>query len=344
MRILKREPDMFRLRIECVDDLWYLARLCIKGRSLAMLSTRRDQSTGSGEGERAKAAERKTVWVKLAIESTEFHPFSDDLRVHGIIEEAPFDKGAYHTHILNGMEELELYSDKEFPKVDVDLLKEAVASTGRAKIAILVVENDEVMLFEVTGRGMRDITTWTMRGGGKYQGSKNSEGVISSFFNKVSEEFRELIPEEVPVVIAGPGMARERLQPLLHSISTKLAPTSIGGRAAANEVIIEGLAGELLSDHAMVRETELLEQAWQRIATNGPIAYGKEMLNKALEEGAIETLLITADTLRSSKEWQKFAEDLEVIGAKLIQCSSDHDAGEQLVGMGGAVALLRFKV
>jgi len=27
-----------------------------------------------------------------------------------------------------------------------------------------------------------------------------------------------------------------------------------------------------------------------------------------------------------------------------VQCSTDHDAGEQLVGLGGAVALLRFKV
>ena len=35
---------------------------------------------------------------------------------------------------------------------------------------------------------------------------------------------------------------------------------------------------------------------------------------------------------------------LDEIGAKLVQCSTDHDAGEQLLGMGGAVALLRFKV
>ena len=34
---------------------------------------------------------------------------------------------------------------------------------------------------------------------------------------------------------------------------------------------------------------------------------------------------------------------LSEIGAKLVQCSTDHDAGEQLLGDGEPVALLRFK-
>ena len=131
---------------------------------------------------------------------------------------------------------------------------------------------------------------------------------------------------------------------MLHSTVTTLAPTSIGGRAAANEVIREGLAGELLADHAMVRETELLEEAWRLIATNGAVAYGKEMLERALEEGAVETLLISAELLRDDLFWADYVKRLDVIGAKLIQCSTDHDSGQQLLGMGGAIALLRFRM
>ena len=90
--------------------------------------------------------------------------------------------------------------------------------------------------------------------------------------------------------------------------------------------------------------SELLEKAWRLIATDGAVAYGKEMLNQALEEGAIETLLISADLLRDDEFWGGFAKKLEVIGANLIQCSTDHDAGQQLLGMGGAIALLRFRM
>ncbi len=63
----------------------------------------------------------------------------------------------------------------------------------------------------------------------------------------------------------------------------------MGGRAAANEVITEGLAGDVLAEHAFVQETAMLEEAWKRISTNGAVAYGKDMIVKALEEGAIET-------------------------------------------------------
>ena len=176
----------------------------------------------------------------------------------------------------------------------------------------------------------------------KVHGAKVSEGVSKSFFEKISNEANESIAEGTPIVICGPGHAREKLAPLING-PTKLVATSMGGRGAANEVISEGLAGDVLAEHAVVQETALLEEAWTRISTNGPVAYGAEMINKALEEGAIETLLISADLVREEK-WESTVSGLDEIGAKLVQCSTDHDAGEQLLGMGGAVALLRFKV
>ena len=117
----------------------------------------------------------------------------------------------------------------------------------------------------------------------------------------------------------------------------------MGGRGAANEVISEGLAGDILAEHAVVQETTMLEEVWKRISTNGAVAYGKDAIRKALGEGAIETLLISADLVRE-EDWSNVVSGLNDIGAKLVQCSTDHDAGEQLLGMGGAVALLRFRV
>ena len=342
MQVVKREFGLYRIRIDCDDDLWTLARLCVKGRSIGMLGERRDQTTAGQEGGRAKAAERKKMWIKLAIESSEFQTFSDNLRVHGIIEEAQFDIGSHHTHIVEIRDEIELTSQHEFPKVDHDLIAQACSNSGKAKVVIIVVESDEAIMYEITGRGVREVSTWTMRGGGKYTGAKLSEGVSKSFFEKISKEANDSIPEGTPIVICGPGHAREKLAPLING-PKKLVATSMGGRGAANEVISEGLAGDILSEHAVVQETALLEEAWTRISTDGHVAYGREMIVKALEEGAIETLLITAELVRE-ENWESIVSALDDIGAKLVQCSTDHDAGEQLVGMGGAVALLRFKV
>ena len=342
MRIIKREHELYRLRIECEDDLWTLARICTSGRSLGMMGERRDQTTGGIEGGRAKSAERKHMWIRLGIESNEFQTFSDTLRIHGIIEEAKFDHGSHHTHIIQVRDEIELTSVAGFPAVDHALVKESCAESGRAKVAILVVESDEAVLFEVSSRGMRDTATWTMRGGGKYTGAKISESVSKNFYEKIAREATEQIPEGTPTILCGPGHAREKLGVLIPG-PKKLIATSMGGRAAANEVIRDGLAGDVLSDHALVRETALLEEAWKRMSTDGPVAYGREMIEKALSEGAIETLLISADVLRDSN-WEKVTSELSNIGANLVQCSTDHDAGEQLMGMGGAIALLRFRM
>ena len=342
MQVVKREFGLYRIRIDCEDDLWTVARLCVKGRSIGMLGERRDQTTAGQEGGRAKAAERKKMWIKLAIESNEFHTFSDNLRVHGIIEEAHFDIGSHHTHVVEVRDEIELTSMKEFPKVDHDLISQACSNSGKAKVVIMVVESDEAILYEVTGRGIREVSTWTMRGGGKYTGAKLSEGVSKTFFEKISREANASITEGTPIVICGPGHAREKLAPLISG-PTKLVATSMGGRGAANEVITEGLAGDILAEHAVVKETALLEDAWTRISTDGAVAYGEKMIRKALEEGAIETLMITVDLVREEK-WESVVSGLDEIAATLVQCSTDHDAGEQLVGLGGAVALLRFKV
>ena len=123
MKILKREPQLWRLRIETEDDLWTLARLARKGMHIGMLGERRDQTTGGEEGGRAKSAERKRMWIRLRIESTEYQTFNENLRVHGTIEEAHFDIGMHHTHIVEIRDDVELTSPHFFSSSDKDLLR-----------------------------------------------------------------------------------------------------------------------------------------------------------------------------------------------------------------------------
>ena len=86
------------------------------------------------------------------------------------------------------------------------------------------------------------------------------------------------------------------------------------------------------------------------LATNGAVAYGPSQLAAAQEASAIETLVIAADLLRDTeaniagKSWSHFAAGVTDGGGELVQASTDHDAGQQLVGMGGALALLRWKI
>ena len=353
MKIIKRGPDFIKFRISSEDDLWTTAKLCNKGRKIGMLGERRDQTTAGEEGGRAKSAVRKKIWIELIIEHTEFQTFSDTLRVHGIINEAAFDKGSHHTHVVQIGDEIKLSIDGVWPTEDIQLINSAKKHSSSSKVAIIVAELDEIILYEVTMHGLRDIATFTMRGGGKYTGnSESSSGIQKGFMKKVTSDINIQLNKNIPIIICGPGMARERLQEMFDSIDSgrtiRNIATSMGGRASANEILKEGLALDLLKDHSIIKEIEYLEDAFTRIAKQGAVAYGKNQLNQAMEEGAIEKLLILAELLRdenskiNDENWSKWCKKLEICGGEMIQCSSDHDYGMQLESMGGAIALLRY--
>ena len=353
MQLLKQSEEYWKLRIDSEDDLWVLARFAISGRSLAMLGERRDTTTAESGG-RAKAAERKKMWIQLRIITTEYKTYSSILRVHGTIEQAPMDIGSHHTHLVEVGDEIELHSLSGFPEYDRLLLTETMTSDKKSNVSIIVVENDEIVLFEVTRRGLREGATWTMRGGGKRGDIRTSETVAKSFQQKVAKEILAATSTKLPMILCGPGHARERLRQVILAQdphrTIRLVSTSMAGRPGANEIIREGLADELLSEHAISKEIQLLEEVWLRLSKNGAVAYGENELSKAMNEGAIETLLVSADTLRNPEAMidgtpvSTWIQGISDIGAELVQCSSDHDSGEQLNNMGGVIALLRYRL
>ena len=86
----------------------------------------------------------------------------------------------------------------------------------------------------------------------------------------------------------------------------------------------------------------------KEIATEGNVAYGSYEISLAAKEGAIEKLVLDANLLRTenteeNEKWEEIVDDVNTSGGDVIQASVDHDSGKQLLGLGGALALLRWK-
>ena len=373
MRILKRFDEGVRIRIGSDDDLWTLAHICRIGSSLGMLGHRRDLTTGTQEGGRAKAAERKPMWIVISVQGNEFQPFSDALRVSGIITEARIDSGSHHTHSLRRGDELEIKRSGGIDDSDLRLLEEAVRAGQRPRVILCVVESDEVVVFEVASHGLREVSQSTLRGGGKRE--KGSSAARISFIINAAKATAMLLTAETPTVICGPGLTRDSFEKELRAAgaSGKLLniPTSIGGRSAANEVLGGNLTGDVLEAHAVARQTRLIEDGLTRIAVDGPVAYGAATIAAAASQGAVETLIIDAALLRQEPEsktpetvepssqnsaekkrstaakrvdWPAIEAKVIAAGGKVEQASLEHDAGAQLEGFGGAIALLRWRL
>ena len=347
MRKISESENGLIIKVDDEDDLWTLAKICRSGVSAGMLTHRRDSTTGTQEGGRSKQADRKPMWIVLRVEEAKFQPFTDNLRLRGVITESPIDIGSHHTHNVEVGSELELSWVNGIGAFDLDLVDEAVSEGKRPRVGLIVVENNEVILFEIAKHGIREVSSFTMRGGGKRV--KDSTAVRHDFFENVSKEASLFFNTDMPVIICGPGLSREVFESYFRKCDTHShilnVATSIGGRASANEVIFEGLADAVIGEYAVTLEVRAIEEGLKRVSSQGPVAYGIEEIKRSADQGAVEVLVIVASMLRDGVEarrWLEIAELVKENGGDLVQASVEHDAGKQLVGFGGALALLRW--
>lgn len=351
VRKITNLDEGFRIKIDDDDDLWTLSQICSRGSYVGMLSHRRDSTTGTQENSRAKGAERKPMWIVLEVQSSSFHSFTENLRVHGVISDAKIDIGNHHTHIIVSGSEIEISRDGGLSEADISLLEKSFSSGKNIKSGLIVVENDEILIFEITQYGMRDISQFSMRGGGKRYSDTTS--IRNNFFSKTAQEVILLFEENIPLIICGPGLARDNFEKIIRKLGANNeiinSPSSIGGRSAANEILTDGLADSIIGKNALIRQIRTIEEGLKRISTNGNVCFGQKQIIEAAKQGAIEKLVILATLIRSEDNdnnsvWSSIIEDIKISKGELIQSSSDHDFGEQLSSFGGAIALLRWKL
>jgi len=115
------------------------------------------------------------------------------------------------------------------------------------------------------------------------------------------------------------------------------------GRGAVQEVIGQGVLERLLGDLHLAREVRLMDEVLLRIATEGAVAYGVAEVRKAVDYGAAETVLI-ADTLLRDEEAMRVVREAEHVNASVVVMSTEFEPGERLAALGGAAALLRYKL
>ena len=114
-------------------------------------------------------------------------------------------------------------------------------AANQGQVALLVVEGDEMILYFVTARGLKESATWTMRGGGKRGDLRLTEGIANQFRKTIVDGLTQQLAETMPLVLCGPGRNRDRMLADLKSAGhvrpMMSVGTSMGGRGAANEVM-----------------------------------------------------------------------------------------------------------
>jgi protein pelota len=346
LRILERndEKGTFKLRITDRDDLWYLYQVADPGMIAGSLTNRKLESRD--DQVRADAQPRVKVYLKVIVEETEFHPFTDALRLKGSIFDGPPDISGHHTLNVEPGTTLDI-ENPSFTPFQKELLQEAEDSSKLPKALALTIDDESAELFRLREYGIEPLGKIGAGPGGKRYPSKDKwEVLVKDSMNLVILN----IATGIPLIITGPGFLKEaagkeaRKIEGVASSDVYIIPSSSAGISGLKEALTKGEGmGKLLENMRFARESGVIEDLMSRIGKGKGATYGMKEVSNSLSMGAVEILLITEDLFRENvgKELLKSSSDT---GATHMVISTSHEGGQILEKLGGVAALLRFEI
>lgn len=348
MRVISKDlrHGKIKLAIETLDDLWHLQHLIVPGDTVTSTTWRREQE--SGDKIRPERLEKKLVTLSIKVEEVEFHKHANRMRILGTIIEGP-DMGKHHSFGLEVGSTLTV--TKEWNAEDLQRIKDAALASRRPRVLLVALDDSSADLALVRQYGLDDIGTITHTKAGKMY-NVDSEAGEKKFFNRLAEAIKDITSRENirVAIVAGPGFTKnsflafiqEKFSDLAQSI--RLGEASSGGRAGLYEIVRRGLVEIVSKEDRLSFETALVDRIMEEVAKGGLGAYGQEEINQAAIAGAIEKLVVADELLRSNRtEIQRILEAARATRAEVIVISTEHDAGKQLMALGGMAVLLRFR-
>ncbi|MHA2431356.1 MAG: mRNA surveillance protein pelota [Promethearchaeota archaeon] len=328
-----------------LDDIWHLYNTIEKGDLIRAVTYRTDDATT--DKKRVKKAEKKKMKLGIRVEEVKFHEFSDRLRIHGVIEEGPQDKGSYHTiNVTAGNQDKISIIKKKWAPHELERIKEAVDQSKQGLVFFVSLDDDTATLAFLRQSGVQWIADIESHRSGKQYESVNVE---NEYYGEIFALIQQQKLDETPVILLGPGFAKDHLlefgKEKYKEIckNCKVHTTGNAGMNGIHEAIKSGVIEYIAKENRVILETKLIESLFQEIRKNGLAGYGLDEVDFLLQNGAVDHLLIIDKLVRTEKgeELLRLTQSQQT---KFTIINSMHEAGKKLEGIGGVGALLRFLI
>ena len=338
MKLRQYEEGWREILIENLDDLWYLKNIIDSGTVIRKTVLRREEK--SEDMERSKETSRKPVTLEIRPEEVYFQPFTDRLRIQGIITKGPEGTlGQHQSLYISEGENVEILKDK-WDRSSENLIRDAMLKASNN--ALFIVMDDETAIFCI----LRDYGLQTQakiysgKSGKEYAGNYSRKNYFEEILRTLNS-----IKFAGPVVITGPGFEGEMFEKFLKENSTGMkinfVPSMREDENAVFEIINTEAVRKIIGDSRSARERKYMEQFMEGLARNSMVAYGREEILRLSSTGAIDKLLVLEDSFRN-EDFQKIIENVSLSGGEVIIMSSDGEYGKTLKNFGNIVALLRY--
>ena len=348
MKILHENltQGVIKFSIDNLDDLWYLSTLVDKG-DFVKGSTYRKIKVGTDEN--CKVIKKK-VFLKLLVESIEFHRYTDSLRIGGNIVDGPEDisRGSHHTFNIDSGSILTL-EKKKWLKFHVDRLREA-SNSDNFNILLCIFDREQAIFAKLKKYGFDVISS--LKGN---VSKKAFDQDTSNFYQEIVKVIQGYEQKQNfnYIILASPAFYREYLlkeikdDKLKKKIST--ATCSSVSVSGINEVLKRPELKDVLQKDRASKEMKLVDDLMENISKDKLAVYGFEHTQNASNAGAVKLLLVTDKLIHDKRLNDSFADLEEMMNSvenskgEITIISSEHEGGKKIDSLGGVGGILRYQ-
>lgn len=339
---------------ETFDDFWHLYNIIYKNDEVYAY-TSREIKPDEGDYARPKRGKRVSVFLGVKVETVVWDKLLGRLRIHGTICEAPeiVPDGAHHTLSIALNTPLTIVK-KEWARHYLERLERA-SKTSEKPIIIIAIDDEGYAIVTTAQYGIQVKVEQNVKLPGKLEAEKRT-AATKEYFKKALNNLRQIwMTMHSPIAIIGVGFVKDDFAKFLKNEATDVAKSLVdvksvnnGGVAGIHEALRSGVLLKTMKQIRILEEAELMEEVLKRLGKGeANVTYGFGEVEKATRLGAVEKLVLADTMLReSSDENRLLIEDLmksvEQKRGNIIVVSTEHEAGEKLMALGGIAALLRF--
>lgn len=330
--------NFIKVKIENIDDLWWLNNLIEEGDLIKTKTYRRKKMEDVGK------SEREPVFLKISVEKSEFN--GKMIHVIGkIVESSDEDVPLHSYHSFNLSVDDIVAIEKNFNDYHIEILKECEKGNFLRQILIVVIDEGTANIAL-----LKDVKAEYFEISGNIGGKRNINGRDkrkADFYKNVLNFIKKF--SVYRIIIGGPGFEKENFYEFLKENDKEISRiciienTGSGGVNGIKEII--GRSKHLIKEMNVVEDAKFVSQLMYEISRDGLYCYSLGDVQTALNYGAIDVLLLTNKFFNEHrKECMEIIKEVKNKGGRIHITDSENEAGMQLDALGGIAGLLRFKI
>ena len=350
MRIIHQnlKAGEVKVSIENLNDLWYLSQILEPG---DLVKGKAERKISIGKSEERSQVKKIFVTMTILAEKIEFHKYSDILRVNGKIKEGPEDvpREVYQTITVEIHDVIQITKDK-WCSYHLEYLHEA--KEKHPDFLAIVMDRDEASFAVITSQGFNIISEIT--GDVEKKAFKDKKKI--DFYEQIIAQAKDYDARYHPksIIIASPAFFKEDLMKLIKDDQLKkkiiLATCNNTGAQGITEILKRDELKKALESARSSKEEVIVENLMKEIKLGTKAVYGIKEVEKAVNCGAVDMLIITDSMIKKSRQEEtygkidKILKTVESNRGKIEIIDADNPAGKQLDGLGGIGAVLRYQI